>query len=148
MEKELLKILLVDDDESDRLLFEEAFSELKIKTEVQPLNDGEQLMDWLHTDGIRLPDFIFLDLNMPRKNGITCLKEIRADASLKHIFIAIYSTSDSEKDMEETFQQGANVYITKPNSFNALKLLLYKSVTATLVYEGDTFNRDNFLLRL
>lgn len=148
MGKEPVHILLVDDDESDRMLFEEAFAELKIKTVVQTLHDGEQLMEWLHRDGIRLPDFLFLDLNMPRKNGISCLIEIRGDARLKDMFVAIFSTSDNEKDMEETFYNGANVYITKPNNFNLLKQLLYKSVTAMLVYEGDTFSRDNFLLRL
>lgn len=140
--------MLVDDDESDRMLFIEAFSEIKINTIVQSLNDGEQLMDCLARADVRLPDFLFLDLNMPRKNGISCLTEIRGNPKLKDLFIAIYSTSDNEKDMEETFYKGANVYITKPNDFNALKQLLYRSVTATLVYERNTFSRDNFLLRL
>jgi CheY-like chemotaxis protein len=141
-------ILLADDDEADRLIFKEAFSELKIKTNVTTVNNGIQLMEWLHTNHTRLPDFIFLDLNMPRKNGLECLKEIKSNKNLKDIFIAIYSTSDNEKDMEETFINGANIYITKPNDFNVLKQLLHKAVASTFIYEGNTFNRENFLLRI
>lgn len=141
-------IFLVDDDEGDRLLFTEAFSELKIKTNIRTFNDGEQLMKWLNAENADLPEFKFLDLNMPRKNGIACLKEIRSNERLKDIFVAIYSTSDSEKDMEETFLEGANIYITKPSNFNLLKELLYKAVTATIIYEGDAFNGNNFSLKI
>src|SRR5690606_17627724 len=143
MEKEPIQILLVDDDESDRMLFKEAFSELKIKTVVNTLNDGVELMEFLNKEGARLPQYLFLDLNLPRKNGLECLIEIRSNEKFKDIFIAIYSTSDNEKDMEETFLSGANVYITKPTDFNVLKQMLYKSVAATIIYQGNTFNRDN-----
>lgn len=143
-----LLILLADDDEGDRILFSEAFSELKIKTKVQTVNNGVQLMDWLNCPENPLPHFLFLDLNMPRKNGLECLREIRKDKRIKDIFVAIYSTSDNEKDMEETFLNGANVYIAKPSDYNVLKQLLYKAVSATLIYEGNTFNRNNFLLRI
>ncbi|MBL7858833.1 MAG: response regulator [Cyclobacteriaceae bacterium] len=148
MDNEPFLILLADDDESDRLLFIEAFSEIKIKTVVETVNDGVQLMERLNGSENPIPYFLFLDLNMPRKNGLECLKEIRSNAKLKDIFIAIFSTSENEKDMEETFLQGANVYIIKPNDFNALQQLLYKAVASTLIYEGNTFNRDNFLLRI
>jgi CheY-like chemotaxis protein len=148
MENEPLLILLADDDEGDRILFSEAFSELKIKTKVQTVNNGVQLMEWLNCVTNPLPHFLFLDLNMPRKNGLECLREIRSDKRIKDIFVAIYSTSDNEKDMEETFLNGANVYIAKPSDYNVLKQLLYKAVSATLIYEGNTFNRNNFLLRI
>jgi CheY-like chemotaxis protein len=148
MKTEPFLILLADDDEGDRLLFTEAFSELKIKTTVETVNDGEQLMDWLNAEDHPMPHFLFLDLNMPRKNGFECLKEIKNDERLKDIFVAIYSTSDNEKDVEETFYNGANVYITKPNDFTVLKQLLYKAIAATLIYEGNTFNPKNFLLRI
>jgi CheY-like chemotaxis protein len=148
MKKEVLAILLADDDEGDRLLFKEAFSELKIKTVVDTVNDGMQLMELLMKEDRPLPDFIFLDLNMPRKNGMECLREIRNIEKLKDVFIAIYSTSDNEKDMEETFLHGANVYITKPDDFNTLKLLLHKVAASALIYAGDSFNKKNFLLKI
>jgi len=141
-------ILLADDDEGDRIIFKEAFSEIKIKTVVRTVNDGVQLMEWLNNKDNPIPHFLFLDLNMPRKNGIECLKEIRGNERLKAIHIAIYSTSDNEKDKEETFLNGANVYITKPNDFNTLKKTLYKAVAATVVYEGTKLNRENFMLQI
>lgn len=128
LENEPLLILLADDDEGDRLLFTEAFSELTIKTIVTTVNNGIQLMEWLHRENIQLPHYIFLDLNMPRKGGIECLKEIRSNERLKDISVAIYSTSDSEKDKKEALRLGANDYIAKPNNFTKLKQILEKAV--------------------
>ena len=148
MQNEPLQILLADDDESDRLLFKEAFAELKVNSIVQTVNDGVQLMEWLNRKNIRLPHLLFLDLNMPRKNGLECLKEIKRNEKLKTISIAIYSTSDNEKDMDETFLNGANVYITKPNDFNTLKQVLEKAVMTTHQYQDKLMKRENFLLRI
>lgn len=148
MKNEPYHILLADDDASDRMIFETAFSEIKIETNVDTFQDGVKLMDWLNAPNTVLPQFIFLDLNMPRKNGLECLKEIRSNTKMKEVFVAIYSTSDNQKDMEETFLRGANVYITKPNDFGSLKQLLYKAVAAAVLYEGSALDRDSFLLKL
>lgn len=148
MENKPLHILLADDDESDRFLFTEAFSELKITTIVSTVNNGIQLMEWLNMKNIRLPYLLFLDLNMPRKNGLECLKEIKSNKKLKDIFIAIYSTSDNEKDMENTFLYGANIYIIKPNDFNKLKQVLKKVVETAFQYQDQSMKRENFLLRI
>jgi len=143
-----LRILLADDDEIDRLFFKEAFEELIIKTTVQTFNDGKQLMDYLAKKDILLPHILFLDLNMPRKNGIECLKEIRRINEFNGISIAIYSTSTSEKDMEETFRNGANIYIKKPADFNMLKQVLEKAVMTAYFYQSPPFNRANFMLNI
>jgi CheY-like chemotaxis protein len=148
MHNEPLHILLADDDEGDRLLFKLAFSELKIKSIVSTVNDGIELMEWLNMEVNTLPYLLFLDLNMPLKNGMECLKEIKSNNRLKDIFIAIYSTSDNEKDMDETFYNGANVYITKPNDFNLLKQILEKVVMTAYKYQEPGMIRDNFLLRI
>jgi CheY-like chemotaxis protein len=148
LENAPLHILLADDDESDRLLFKEVFEELKIKTIVHTVNNGMELMDYLTKENIPLPHLLFLDLNMPRKNGLQCLKEIRSNKNLNDISIAIYSTSASEKDIDETFLNGANVYIKKPNNFSMLKLVLEQAVVATDQYQNPAFNRANFLLRI
>ncbi len=148
MNNEPFHILLADDDEADRLLFTEAFSELKMKTIVRTVNNGVQLMEWLTMKNIRLPHLLFLDLNMPRKNGLQCLKEIRSNEKLNDISIAIYSTSDNEKDMEETFRYGANIYITKPTDFNMLKQVLEKAVKTAYQYQDQSMNRNNFLLKI
>ena len=143
-----IHIMLADDDEDDRLFFKEAFEEVKIKYKISTFNDGEQLMDYLYEASNPLPDIIFLDLNMPRKSGIECLKEIRNNDRLKKISVAIYSTSSSEQDIEDTFVSGANVYIKKPNDFNMLKKILSDVVHINWQYITDGLNKDSFILSL
>lgn len=148
MSNEPLRILLADDDEADRLLFKEAISELKIKTVVQSVNDGVDLMEALAVENQPLPQLLFLDLNMPRKDGMECLREIRANEKYNDISIAIFSTSGADDDMEETFLNGANVYIHKPNDFGSLKKLLEKAVQVTYIYQEPPFSKENFLMKV
>lgn len=148
MENDYLKIVLADDDADDRLFFEEAFEELKIKSKVSTFNDGDVLMDFLNKEDSNLPDLLFLDLNMPRKSGMECLIEIKANPKLNNIAIAIYSTSASEEDVENTFIKGANIYIKKPHDFVVLKKLLAEVVTINWQYRTSGLNKENFLLRL
>lgn len=143
-----MKIALADDDEDDRLFFTDAFEELKIDTKVMTFNDGVFLMDYLNSEAAVLPNVLFLDLNMPRKSGIECLKDIKADKRFNDISIAIYSTSASEEDIEKTFVMGANIYIKKPSDFASLKKVLSEVVTINWQYHTNGLNRDNFLLRL
>lgn len=143
-----IHIMLADDDEDDRLFFKEAFEEVKIKYKISTFNDGEQLMEHLYEATNPLPDIIFLDLNMPRKSGIECLKEIRNNERLQKISVAIYSTSSSEQDIEDTFVSGANVYIKKPNDFNMLKKILSDVVHINWQYITDGLNKDSFILSL
>lgn len=147
MENIPLRILLADDDEGDRLIFGEAMGELELNLKVQTVNNGMQLIEHL-TKSTILPHLVFLDLNMPRKNGLECLKEIRSNEKFKNIFIAIYSTSALEKDIAETFRSGANIYIKKPNNFAMLRQLLFKAVAATYLYNGEAVKRINFLLSI
>lgn len=148
MQKDFTFITLADDDEDDRLLFTDAFEELKINTVVNTFNNGQLLMDYLNNPESVLPHIIFLDLNMPIKNGIDCLKEIKQNDNLKNIAIAIYSTSSSDEDVENTFVLGANVYIKKPSDFKTLKEVLNDVVTVNWQYYTSGLNKDNFLLRL
>lgn len=143
-----LHILLADDDEDDRLIFKEAINEVKVKTKLTVVNDGVQLMDYLHKTDDELPHIVFLDLNMPRKGGIECLKEIRSDPNLKDLSIAIYSTSASEEDIEDTFIKGANVYIKKPNDFNTLVKVLGEVITINWQYHTSDLNKENFVLSI
>ncbi|MFA5297433.1 MAG: response regulator [Lutibacter sp.] len=141
-------ILLADDDEDDRLFFTDAFDELKITTKVKTIKDGVYLMDYLNSNDCTLPNILFLDLNMPRKSGIECLKEIKQNQKFNDVVIAIYSTSASEEDIENTFIMGANIYIKKPNDFKTLKNVLSEVMTINWQYHTNGLNKDNFLLRL
>lgn len=148
MQSESIFVLLADDDEDDRQFFLDAFEELKMKTAVKVVTDGGELMQYLNNSENRLPHVLFLDINMPRKNGLECLKEIRSNKELKELSIAMYSTSSSEKDIEETFIQGANVYINKPSDFGDLKRILSEVLSINWQYHTSGLNRENFLLRL
>ena len=148
MDTQPLQILLAEDDESDRRNFTEALAESKIRTIVHSVNDGVELMEYLSIEKNPLPDLLFLDLNLPRKNGLDCLKEIKAHVRLKDISIAIYSTSSSETDIEETFRSGANVYIKKPNDFDLLKESLDRVVRDAKQYQEPPYNKSFFLLRV
>ena len=143
-----LHILLADDDEDDRLIFKDAINEVKVKTKITMVNDGVQLMEYLQETEDDLPHIVFLDLNMPRKGGIECLKEIRNDPRLKDLSIAIYSTSASEDDIEDTFIKGANIYIKKPNDFTTLVKVLSEVITINWQYQTSDLNKENFVLSI
>ena len=148
MNKGILNIALADDDADDQLIFREAIELVDIKTKLSFFDNGQELMDYLKLPNISLPDIIFLDLNMPIKNGMQCLKEIRKQPELKNLSVAIYSTSSSEKDIEETFVNGANIYINKPVNFKALQNVLEKVLQLQWQYHTSNLNRDTFLFRI
>lgn len=117
------KIFLTDDDADDCLLFSEALQEVAgdSQTQLTIASDGVKLMQVLDQTVPPAPEIIFLDLNMPRKNGFECLDEIRNDPKLKDIPVVIFSTSSNKDVVERTYQQGANYYICKPQSYSVLK---------------------------
>jgi CheY-like chemotaxis protein len=106
-----LNILLADDDSTDRFFFDEALKEVFIPTHLTTVNDGEELLKYLTVND--LPDVIFLDLNMPRKNGAECLIEIKNKPALKNIPIVIYSTSLHKEVANELYKNGAHYYLQK-----------------------------------
>jgi len=145
---EVIRILLADDDPDDQLLFREALDGIKIKTQVETVENGLELMNQLHQHDHLLPHILFIDLNMPLKQGIDCLQEIRRNPAFQDIAIVIYSTSSMERDIEESFVRGANVYLQKPNDFSSLKKALGEVITINWQYHTCGLNRDNFLLSL
>ena len=140
-----LHILLAEDDADDRLLFEDAFNDVKLRHTLTMFEDGIELMAYLHDTDV-LPHIIFLDLNMPGKSGFDCLREIRSNSRLRDISIAIYSTSATNVNVEETFIAGANVYIKKPKDFATLKKILADVIHINWQYVTDGLNRENFMI--
>ena len=115
-----LNILLADDDKDDCLFFKEAVTEFIPSDHFTAVHDGEQLMQLLLNETNKLPDILFLDLNMPRKNGFECLTEIKQNKKLQHLPVVIFSTSSSHDNMSTLFKTGADVYIRKPGNFAQL----------------------------
>jgi len=148
MDNDALYILLAEDDEDDRLFFKEALQEIKVKTIIDFVNDGSQLMKYLNQPGLQLPNMVFLDLNMPVMSGLECLIEIRRNKHLKDLAIVIYSTSSSEEDIEEAFVNGANIYVKKPNDFTLLKASLARVISLNWQYHTLGLKKENFLLSI
>ncbi|URM36173.1 response regulator [Flavobacterium anhuiense] len=121
-------ILIADDDEDDRLLFFlDAVEDLNLPAAVEAACDGQELLHTLDKNKGRLPDMIFLDINMPVKNGFDCLAEIRSrEDALKEVKIIMLSTSKSPDNIELCHKLGADFYAVKPSSFQGLKDLLQK----------------------
>lgn len=110
-----LHLLIVDDDVDDRELFIEAVREVDEEIQCSTAKDGQQALEILKNESIKLPDFIFLDLRMPRFNGKKCLLEIKNDDRLKNIPVIIYSTSREVEESIEMKGMGAIHFITKPS---------------------------------
>ncbi|HEX8269035.1 MAG TPA: response regulator [Flavobacterium sp.] len=142
-----VKIILTDDDADDRIIFKDAFHELHLDNNLQMFNDGVDLMEYLKTTDEKLPELVLLDLNMPRKSGYECLKEIRANEKLKDLSVAIYSTSSSQEDIEQTFANGADLYITKPNDYANLKRLIKEVMQTNWNLSPPCRNREKFFLK-
>ncbi|RZJ30615.1 MAG: response regulator [Flavobacterium sp.] len=144
-------ILLADDDADDRQFFSEAIAELKMTHTLTLFNDGRQLMNYLEdpaNDDMDIPHILFLDLNMPYMNGMDCLREIRKNPKFNNLSVAIYSTSSSEKDIEETFIGGANIYIRKPNDFTTLKKVIKDVVSMNWQFHSSGMNLETFLFSI
>lgn len=112
-------ILLVDDDQDDCYLFTDAIKKMFPGVNLVITNNFIEAIAYLTSDK---PDIIFLDLNMPFKNGIESLAELKADSNFKSIPIVVFSNSDYPKDIKLSYEKGAALYFTKPSSFDDLVL--------------------------
>jgi CheY-like chemotaxis protein len=115
-----MNILIVDDDEDDRDLFCDAVNFVDPEINCIMARNGEEALSGLKSHHYPRPDLIFLDLNMPRLNGIQCLREIKKHSGLRAIPVVIYSTSKLKEDKEATKNLGAIYFITKPSSLREL----------------------------
>lgn len=119
--KPIKTIFLADDDADDCMLFEDALREVSTSTELTTANDGVELINLMEAAVLPPPDVIFLDLNMPRKNGFECLEQIRRTKAWEDIPVVIFSTSGQEEMVRKVHERGASYFIRKPGSFLKLK---------------------------
>ena len=121
-----ITILMADDDDDDRRLTKEALLEGRLVNDLRFVENGEELLDYLRHQGkyasgeIPRPGLILLDLNMPRKDGRTVLREIKSDPELRQIPVVVLTTSKADEDVFKSYDLGVNSYIVKPVTFEAL----------------------------
>ena len=122
-----ITILMADDDPDDRMLTRDAFEESRLCNEFETVEDGEELMDYLHHRGKYSgdaarpkPGLILLDLNMPRKDEREALREIKNSPELRRIPVVVLTTSKADEDILRTYDLGVNSFIVKPITFEAM----------------------------
>ena len=121
-------ILLADDDEDDCFLFKNALEELSIPFILTTVYNGEELMEWLRTPERQLPEILFLDLNMPRKNGFECLLEIRSDNKFDQLPVIVFSSAYAPEVIELLYKGGAHYYVRKPDGLEQYRKVIYHSL--------------------
>jgi CheY-like chemotaxis protein len=127
----VLDILLVEDDNADAVLVFEAFKDFKTPVDLIRVKDGEEALAYLKKEGkydkAHTPDLVLLDLNMPKKGGLEVLREMKNNPKLKEITVVVLTSSQSNKDTEDTYEAKANFYMVKPSDFtgfcDAMKFL-------------------------
>jgi CheY-like chemotaxis protein len=120
-ESQVVDVLLVEDDPGDILMTREAFGHHKIRNALHVVNDGEQALQFLRRTGdyadAPRPGLILLDLNLPRRDGLEVLAELKSDPVLKVIPVVILTTSQAEQDILRSYALHANAYVSKPVDF-------------------------------
>ena len=153
MKLKQLNILLADDDIDDCIFFKVALEELLLSTRLTTVHDGEQLMQLLTNETNELPHVLFLDINMPRKNGKECLVEIKLNNKLKHFPVIMFSTSYEKEVVNLLYDGGAQYFIRKPSDFSQFKKVIQQTLTLImknmLASEAGNISqpsRENFVL--
>lgn len=120
---EKLFVLIAEDDADDRFLLQNAFEEMGYSDKLEFVENGVELMDFLENNSTHsnsTPGFILLDLNMPKKDGREVLKELKQHEDYKTIPVVVFSTTKNETEVKRCYELGANTYVVKPVSYDAL----------------------------
>lgn len=131
-----LNILHADDDTDDCKFFKDALAELQLPTNHASVHDGEELMQYLSDNTNELPHILFLDLNMPLKNGAECLSQINQDKRLKQLTTIIFTTSYDQELVNRLYQNGAHYYIRKPADFTQFKKLIQNAFLSLIAQKN------------
>lgn len=137
-------ILLAEDDADDQELFQDALDAVATDIKLALASDGVEAFNKLQEQS---PDLVFLDLNMPLKNGYECLMDIKRDQQYKDLPVIIFSTSVQPDTAVAVYNSGASLYVVKPNNFGDLKNLLKKMLYTEWYIPMPVFDKEQFILR-
>lgn len=136
-------ILFADDDSDEIYLFNEAFEHSGINVRLSYANNGNSLMSFLKSNP--LPDIVVIDINMPHKDGLEALVEIRSYPQFVSLPLVIYSTANNSKMIEASYQKGADLFVVKPNNFEGMVEVVKK--IASLEWKKQQFqSKDYFVI--
>ncbi|MCY1143723.1 response regulator [Actinoplanes sp. Pm04-4] len=125
-----LRIFVVDDDDADTLMIEEALAAAAVPPETQRAHDGREALDLLRAESEGqqkdLPDLILLDLNMPRMGGLQLLEELKSDSQLQAIPVVVLTTSDAHPDILASYRHHASAFVTKPLDLDSFETAVQK----------------------
>jgi DNA-binding response OmpR family regulator len=141
-----IHIYLAEDDPDDRELFKDSIHEIYKDTKLTMFDDGERLMHYLQRNLTLLPGIIFLDINIPLKNGKQCLREIRNDFRYKNVPVIMFTTSVNEEDVAFCFENGANLFVNKPANFLLQVEVLREVFALYLSKQLFTNPKEHFVL--
>lgn len=134
-------IMLIDDNEGDLLLMNEVLERIVVD-EVTVLKDGQEALDYFNNN-CSIPEIIFLDINLPKKNGFEVLEFIRKREMLKDIPIIMFSTSSSIEDIAKSYRRDASIFLTKPEDFDRFECIVSKAVHFWINY--TKLLQENFI---
>jgi CheY-like chemotaxis protein len=140
----LLNILIADDDSDDIAFLSEAVEVVLPLANIVAVKDGVAALRYIKTSAP--PDIIFLDLNMPLKNGLEVLKDVYNHELLTHTPIVIYSTSNKLKDIDEAYNCNASFYLIKPASFKELSRIIKAVLAYLLDGKNERVGKTDFVL--
>lgn len=140
------RIILADDDEDDHFFFEDVLAKFKFEKQIDVFEDGEKLLTYLLQQKEKLPDVLFLDYNIPRKNGSECLLEIKKHTILKDLPVIIYSTYLHDEVADTLYNQGAHFFVCKTDN-KSLEKILHKVFTLLITEKAARPDREAFIIR-
>jgi len=140
-----MTIFIADDDKDDLDFFIDAMFEVDTNVEVVAFSSGSALLESLGNDTNKIPDAIFIDLNMPILSGVECVQKIRQNKRFEDIPIVVYSTSFATNTAETLREIGTTLFIQKPSSFSLLKSILERSISAVTTNQGEIGSEIDFI---
>jgi CheY-like chemotaxis protein len=126
MNQHPLRILLVEDDPEDALIIQMVLKKARVPNELFVVGDGQEALDFLYhrgrysgNNGVPRPELILMGINLPKVNGIEVLRRLKSDQDLKKVPVTIFTRSDRDEDVNQSYQLGVNCYIRKPSGFDS-----------------------------
>lgn len=134
-----IKILLIEDDPDDVELLQDSLNDNKISYEMNVINDGALVLDYLRSTP-QSPDIIILDLNLPRVHGKDIIKEIKIQTTFKNTPLLILTTSSAKEDIEFSYEHGANKFLRKPTTVESFRLTIATILELATATRSHTLN--------